>query len=400
MDDRLIRVGITHGDINGVGYEIILKALADERITELCTPVIFGCSRLADKCRDDFEIEEFQSVSVDGASDIVDGKVNIVDIGCENIRLTPGVSSPEAGQAAVKALEMASAAIEAGDIDVIVTAPICKETTNSETFHFPGHTEYLQERLGNGSRSLMILFDDNLRIALVTTHLPISGVAEAVTCEAVSEAIMAFNASLRLDFSIFRPKIAVLSLNPHCGDGGLLGNEEKDEIIPAIEKCSQAGVLAFGPFAADGFFSSGAYGKFDGVLACYHDQGLAPFKALAGEHGVNFTAGLPVVRTSPDHGTAFDIAWQGVADPTSMREAIYKAIDIFRSRKRAEEASANPLPAGDRPGRDRQQRKERQREGNVAPHQESIPATEQKHEAPTQDPGVDETSVRADEGNE
>lgn len=361
--DRIVRVGITHGDINGVGYEIILKALANELFTEICTPVIFGSQKLAEKCRRDLGIEDFNYTVVQDAADAQDGRVNLVDIGADFARLTPGESSPEAGRAAVLSLEAAAAALESGDIDVMVTAPICKETTNSEEFHFPGHTEYLQERLGNGAKSLMILFDDNVRIALVTTHLPISEIPRAITKDAVVNTIKALDESLKLDFSVNGPKIAVLSLNPHCGDGGLLGTEEQTEIIPAIQECNEAGILSFGPFAADGFFSSGAFRKFDGVVACYHDQGLAPFKALAGEKGVNFTAGLPFVRTSPDHGTAFDIAWKGEADPTSMREAIYRAIDIFRSRIRNLEAAADPLKISpnerpERGPRDKQQRKD------------------------------------------
>lgn len=360
-------MGITHGDINGVGYEVILKALADERITELCTPVIFGSQKIANKCRKDLDIEDFVFRQVKNLDDISDGDINLFDIGCDDVQLTPGVPSPQSGRAAVKALEAACAALENGDIDVLVTAPICKQTANSVEFDFPGHTEYLQHRIGNGARSLMILFDDNIRVALVSTHLPISEVASAVTREAVQAAVEAMNASLKLDFSIFRPKIAVLGLNPHCGDSGLLGGEEISVIRPAVEACCEKGVLAFGPFAADGFFASGAFRKYDGVVAMYHDQGLAPFKALAGEAGVNFTAGLPFVRTSPDHGTAFDIAWRGQADPTSMREAIYRAIDIYRSRLFQQEAAENPLKEVPSERCDRSERPDR---GDIPPKKE------------------------------
>ena len=371
-DERMIRVGITHGDMNGVGYEVILKSLADDRITELCTPVIFGSAKVAQKCRAELNIEGFEFAPVASAAEAADGRVNLVDIDCDDAAIAPGRSTPESGSAAVKALEEAAVALEQGDIDVLVTAPICKETANSDNFRFPGHTEYLQERLGNGARSLMILFDSSIRVALVTTHLPLSKVAAAVTREAVVNTVKAFNSSLRRDFSIGRPRIAVLSLNPHCGDGGLLGDEELNEIIPAIEECCREGIMAFGPFAADGFFSSGAFNSYDGVVACYHDQGLAPFKALAGVAGVNFTAGLPIIRTSPDHGTAFDIAWKGVADPTSMREAIYRAIDIFRSREREDEASADPLKLQplERSSRERPNRRERPSRDNADAQEE------------------------------
>ena len=402
MEEK-VRVGITHGDINGVGYEIILKAIGDEGFTEICTPIIFGSPRLVDKCRRDLNMEGFKYRKVKYAAEADDGEISVVDVNRDNVRLTPGITSPEAGEAAVAALEAAAQALEDGVIDVLVTAPICKESTNSPEFNFPGHTEYLQERLGKGAKSLMILFDDNVRIALVTTHLPISKVAEAITEEKVEATIRALSDSLKMDFMISRPKIAVLSLNPHCGDGGLLGGEENDVIIPAIEKSCKEGIFAFGPFAADGFFSSGAFRKYDGVVAMYHDQGLAPFKALAGENGVNFTAGLPFVRTSPDHGTAFDIAWQGEADPTSMRQAIYRAIDIYRSRCRYEEARENPLSEvtieKDK-GRDKQRKEPRQpRQEGEAPAEKAPAAAEKKEPAPQEAPALNFGIIAAGEGS-
>lgn len=340
---KQIRVGITHGDINGVGYEVIVKALGNEMITELCTPVIFGYHQLAEKARRQFGIEEMRLGKAASAPNAQDGRINVVDIGQNVPEIEPGQPTEVSGRAAVAALEMAVAALRNGDIDVLVTAPISKEAVQSDQFHFPGHTEYLEERIGEGLKARMILFDDNVRVALVSTHLPVKDVAAAVTRESVAAAITSLDSSLRRDFGISRPRIAVLSLNPHAGDGGLLGSEEKEMIIPAIEECREKGTLCFGPFASDGFFGMGDYRKFDGIVAMYHDQGLAPFKTLAGERGVNFTAGLPYVRTSPDHGTAYSIAWQGVADPTSMREAIYAAIDIFRRRARFDEPLANPL---------------------------------------------------------
>ena len=338
-----IKVGITHGDINGVGYEVTLGALADETMTELCTPVIFGHHALAEKCRRMLGLEDMRLHRVQSAAHAQHGCVNIVEVAQELPELTPGKATEASGKSAVAALEAAVAALKSGDIDVLVTAPISKEAVQGDGFSFAGHTEYLEDRIGDGAKARMILFDDYVRVALVSTHLPISKVAAAVTPQVLDEAIRSLHRSLVRDFAFDRPRIAVLSLNPHAGDGGLLGTEENDIIAPAVACAMGKGILAFGPFAADGFFGTGAYRKFDGILAMYHDQGLAPFKTLAGERGVNFTAGLPYVRTSPEHGTAFDIAWKGMADPTSMREAIYKAIDIFRRRAAYEEASSNPL---------------------------------------------------------
>ncbi len=340
---RPIRVGISHGDINGISYEIILKAVGAEGFTEVCTPVIFGTSKLVSFYRKALGIGDFYFRQVSSAEGVADGEVNVVNISNEDIKVVPGTPSAESGAAALLSLEKATEALLAGDIDVLVTAPIDKNTIQGEGFRFSGHTEYLQSKAGDGAKSLMILFDDHVRVALVTTHLPIGKVAEAVTKERIVEVVRLFDRSLRADFACERPKIAVLSLNPHCGDHGLLGKEEQETIAPAIDQCVAEGILAFGPYSADGFFATDVYKNFDGVVAMYHDQGLAPFKALARENGVNFTAGLPFVRTSPDHGTAYDIAGKGVADETSMREAIYKAIDIFRCRRSFERASANPL---------------------------------------------------------
>ncbi len=339
---ELIKVGITHGDYNGVGYEVSFKALADEEIPEIFTPVFYGIPALVEKAAEDFGLTLPRIKVVTDAGDAEDGFLNIVDLGIKDVELTPGKGTRLSGRAAVTALERAVKDIADDKIDTLVTAPISKEAVQSDSFHFTGHTEFLGERCGAKPR--MILFDDSLRIALLTTHKPIGEVAGSVTKEAIIEALAEFDASLRLDFDIDCPKIAVLSLNPHCGDNGLLGTEEIREIIPAIKETGNSH-MTFGPFAADGFFASGAYRKYDGALAMYHDQGLAPFKALAGDRGVNFTAGLPLVRTSPAHGTAYDISWQGVADPTSMRQAIYAAIDLLRNRRRNLEAAANPLKA-------------------------------------------------------
>lgn len=337
----LMRVGITHGDYNGVGYEVTLKALGDEEITELFTPVFYGIPTLVDKAVEMFHITLPEIHIIEDASEAEDGYLNIVDLRIADATVTPGEGTKASGTAAVAALERGVADVLEGKIDTLVTAPISKEAVQSDNFHFTGHTEFLGERTGCHPR--MILFDGDLRVALLTTHTPISEVAGSVTRQAVIDAIKEFDSSLRLDFDIERPKIAVLALNPHAGDNGLLGTEEIREITPALAEVADR-YLAFGPFPADGFFASGTYRKYDGAIAMYHDQGLAPFKALAGASGVNFTAGLPFVRTSPDHGTAYDIAWTGRADAESMRQAIYAAIDLSRNRRRNIAAAANPLP--------------------------------------------------------
>lgn len=352
----MIKVGITQGDFNGIGLEVTLKALADEMITDLFIPVIFADNRLVNFAIRELGIELPKTKVIEKAADARQGVINIVDLKLQDVQVTAGTPTQSSGRGAVESLERAVHALQAGEIDVLVTAPISKEACQSDDFKFTGHTEYLNAKAGKDHRAQMILFDDLLRVALVSTHVPVSKISEVTTRESVERSIGDFAITLRRDFSIRKPKIAVLSLNPHTGDGGLLGTEERDVIVPAIEACVEAGVQAFGPFAADGFFGSGAYRNFDGVLAMYHDQGLAPFKALSGDAGVNYTAGLPFVRTSPDHGTAFDIAWKGHADPLSMRQAIYKAIDIFRCRKMYDKAAANPLakhsmeraPKGDR----------------------------------------------------
>ncbi|MDE6010241.1 MAG: 4-hydroxythreonine-4-phosphate dehydrogenase PdxA [Muribaculaceae bacterium] len=339
-----LRVGLTQGDTNGVGLEIILKAVIPEGVTDLCTPVIFANRKLVQSTLQAITDENVRLQHIPAASDVVDGRINVMNIGEAPIEPTYGTGTPESGRGAFASLEAAVKALADGDIDVLVTAPINKQAIQSETFHFPGHTEYLQDRLGEeGERALMVLFNDDMRIALLTTHLPISKVSDEVRADRIVETVRLFDRALRRDFGCDRPRIAVLSLNPHCGDGGLLGDEEQREIIPAISTLRDENLLVFGPYAADGFFAQGLWRQFDGVMAMYHDQGLAPFKALATHEGVNFTSGLGYVRTSPDHGTAYDIAGQMTADPTSMREAIYRAIDIFRNREHYDEAAANPL---------------------------------------------------------
>ena len=341
--ERKIRVAITQGDTNGVGYEVILKAFADPLMLELCTPIIYGSPKVAAYHRKALNIETNFSI-INNPEEARDDRINLLSCFDEEVKIEMGQPSQEAGQAALKALDRAMTDFRNERYDVLVTAPINKATIQSPGFKFPGHTEYIETCLGEGKKALMILMSENLRVALVTTHLPIKDVAHAITKEAIVEKATIFHESLRRDFRISSPRIAVLALNPHAGDDGLLGSEEKDIIRPAVEELAEKGIQAYGPYPADGFFGAGTFDRFDGVLAMYHDQGLAPFKTIAIENGVNYTAGLPIVRTSPDHGTAYDIAGQGKADESSMRQAIYTAIDIFRNRKNYDEPLKNPLP--------------------------------------------------------
>lgn len=345
LSEGRLRVGITHGDYNGVGYEVILKMLDDQRMLELCIPIVYGSAKIAQFYRKGLELTGPQWVQVADASQARTDAVSIVNVIDKDAQVNPGQESPEAGQAALAALEAAVADLKSGVIDVLVTAPINKHSMQSDTFRFPGHTEYLAASSEiEGAKPLMILFSDTMRVALATTHLPVTKLSEALTIDLILDKLQSFNLSLTKDFSIVKPRIAVLALNPHAGEEGLLGSEEQQVIIPAIEQAREAGIHAFGPYAADGFFGNGLYKKFDGILAMYHDQGLAPFKALAMNAGVNFTAGLEFVRTSPDHGTAADIAGKGIASPDSMRQALYAALDIYRSRANHDEMTASPLP--------------------------------------------------------
>ena len=343
MEERKIRVAITQGDTNGVGYEVILKVFSDPNILELCTPIIYGSPKIASYHRKALNLEVPYTI-INHAEEARDGRVNLLACFDDEIKIEMGQPSQEAGAAALKALDRAMTDYRSELYDVLVTAPINKATIQSPGFHFPGHTEYIETSVGEGQKALMILMNETLRVALVTTHLPIKDIAKAITKEGIVKKATIFHKALKRDFRISSPRIAVLSLNPHAGDNGLLGSEEKDIILPAIEELADKGIQAFGPFAADGFFGSGAYDRFDGVLAMYHDQGLAPFKTIALESGVNYTAGLPIVRTSPDHGTAYDIAGKGIADENSMRQAIFTAIDVFRNRQFYDEPLQNPLP--------------------------------------------------------
>ena len=336
-----LKIGITHGDINGIGYEVILKMLDDNRILELCTPIIYGSAKIVSFYRKALGMQQQQMCQIKDASEAREGAVNIINVVGEDCKVEPGQSTKEAGAAAFASLEKVVQDVSSGKIAAIVTAPINKDNIQGELFTFPGHTEYLESSVGG--KALMILFNRDMRVALVTTHLPLSKISENVTVERIVEKLDIFKKSLCRDFGIVYPRIAVLSLNPHAGENGLLGTEEQDVITPAIKTAQEQGIECYGPYAADGFFGAGQFAHFDGILAMYHDQGLAPFKALAMDGGVNYTAGLPVVRTSPAHGTGYDIAGQGVASEQSMREALYAAIDVARNRELYEEMTANPL---------------------------------------------------------
>ena len=351
MPENKFKIGITQGDTNSIGWEVILKALADPRMTELFTPVVYGSPKAAAYYRNTIaEIEAFSFNPVASAAEARRGKTNLVACG-ENAEIMPGKPTPEAGRAAVEALCTAMRDLKAGQLDALVTAPFDKETVQADDFRYTGHTEYLAAELEG--EAMMILCSDSLRVGLVTKHIPVSEIARNITKERIVRDLDTLRRALIEDFGIVEPRIAVMALNPHAGDGGLLGCEEQEIIRPAIVEAFGKGVLAFGPFAADGLFAGGGYAKYDGILAMYHDQGLAPFKTLSPD-GVNFTAGLSAVRTSPDHGTAFDIAGKDKADPQSMRNAIYTAIDIVEHRRAWAEWTRNPLQHAerDRGGRD------------------------------------------------
>ena len=338
--EHKIVVGISVGDINGIGIEVILKTFSDKRMMDFCTPVIFGSSKLISAHKKLLNIET-PVHGIHSLDKIVHGKINVLNSWKEDVPVEMGQSNKTGGKYAFISLDKATKALRGGQVDVLVTAPINKETIQSEEFNFSGHTEYLESMLEG--ESLMILMSDNLRIGLITGHIPIAKVAETITPELIGKKVDIMHASLIEDFNINKPKIAILGLNPHSGDNGVIGNEEDDMIRPTIEQIKESGKLVFGPYAADGFFGSKTYQQFDGVLAMYHDQGLAPFKSLSFGNGVNFTAGLHKIRTSPDHGTAFDVAGKGKANADSFKEALFSAIKIFRNRQEYEELTENVL---------------------------------------------------------
>ena len=336
-NNKKIVVGITQGDGNGIGYEVIIKSLADARILESFTPVIYGSSKLFGFYKKTIHnLEQMDTNVISSARDAHVKRVNIVNCLPDNVYVEPGQPNPEAGKAAITALEAAVRDLKNGDIDVLVTAPINKKVMSSQGFGFTGHTEYLQDAFGVQDVT-MFMVSSALKIGVVTGHIPLREVPDSITEDKILSKLRLMTASLKRDFGVDMPKIGVLSLNPHSGDGGLLGDEEERIIAPAIKKAQEEGIEAFGPYSPDGYFGAGLYGRFDATLAMYHDQGLEPFKAIAFEDGVNFTAGLPIVRTSPDHGTAYEMAGRDEADPRSMMSAIFAAIDICRHRKAYDE---------------------------------------------------------------
>ncbi|MDD2475281.1 MAG: 4-hydroxythreonine-4-phosphate dehydrogenase PdxA [Dysgonamonadaceae bacterium] len=339
----LVKVGITHGDCNGVGYEILLKAFSDTRLTDLLTPIIYGSSKIASYHRKVLNSKSLPFNVISHVNDVKEGQINFINAVTDDVKVEIGIPSQQSGMSAYVALEAAVADILSSKIDVVVTLPINKDSIQGQNFNFHGHTEYFENRTGNGHKALMILASEQLRVALVTTHIPISEVSSNLSNELITKKIKTLNESLKRDFSIDNPRIAVLGLNPHAGENGLLGKEEQEIIQPAIQKCLDRDIFCAGPFAADGFFGSERYKEFDGVLAMYHDQGLIPFKTIAMDSGVNFTSGLPIVRTSPAHGTAYDIAGKDIASDESFRQALYMAVDIHRNRVAYDEARKSPL---------------------------------------------------------
>lgn len=336
-----VKVGISIGDLNGIGFEVIIKTLEDNRVLSNATAIIYGSARIASYYRKALDLP-FNYKKINDADEAQEGKVNVVNLWEDEFKIEPGNSTAEGGKVAFMSLEAATKDLAAGKIDVLVTAPINKKNIQSKDFNFPGHTEYLT-KYSNADESLMFMVNNTLRVGVATNHIPLSEISKALTKDIILSKLKLMNQSLIKDFGIIKPRIAVLGLNPHAGENGMLGEEESTIIIPAIDAAKKEGVVAFGPYASDGIFGSKNYATFDAILAMYHDQGLTPFKALAGGTGVNFTAGLPIVRTSPDHGTAYEIAGRNEADESSFRNAFFLAIDIFNNRNFNKEVNKNPL---------------------------------------------------------
>lgn len=335
-------IGITIGDMNGIGPEVVIKTFSDNRLMDLCTPVIFSSNKVINYYRRAVEGQNFNFYSTKDLSNLNMKQVNIFNCWDEEVPIQPGLLTEQAGKYAVRSLMVAAQCLKDGQLDALVTAPLHKSNTQIPDFPFTGHTPFLKDKFG-ARDVLMMLYHNNLRVALVTEHLPLSKVAANITKESLTSKFNLLKESLLKDFGIMKPKIAILGLNPHAGDHGTIGDEEKNIIIPFIESMQQQGSLVYGPFAADGFFAHSSYTQFDAILAMYHDQGLVGFKTIAQGNGVNFTAGLPIVRTSPDHGTAFDIAGKNCADESSFRESVFQAIDILKQREEYANNTANPL---------------------------------------------------------
>lgn len=337
-----IKVGITHGDINGISYEIIIKTLSNQKVLDFCIPVIYGSPKVLAYYRKAFDSNNPNPVLINSIKEVNHRKMYIINCITDEVKVEIGKPTVEAGKYAVQALERAIEDLKFGELDAIVTAPVNKNNLQASGFDFPGHTEYLAKEF-NAHNHIMLLISDEMKVGVVTGHIPLSQVAETITTDLILQKLRVMNQSLINDFAIQKPKIAVLGLNPHSGDNGMIGDEEIKKIIPAIDKAKEEGIVAIGPYPTDGFFGSFEFKKFDAILAMYHDQGLTTFKMLAFEEGINYTAGLPIIRTSPAHGTAYDIAGQNIASQTSFRNAIFSAIDIFKNRENQAELLKNQL---------------------------------------------------------
>lgn len=337
-----LKIGISIGDINGIGLEVVIKTLQSSAIYKYCTPIVYGHTKVASFHRKALGISDFYFQVINHANQAIAGKANLINCWDEDVRVEFGLSTESGGKYSFQSLNRATDDLIEGNIDALVTAPINKLNIQSEHFLFPGHTEYIQNR-ASATESLMFLVCEDLKVGVVTGHLPLKNITESINSEKIVSKLKIMNKSLKNDFWIEKPKIAILGLNPHAGDNGLLGTEEQEIIIPAILQAKESGILAYGPFPADGFFGNKSYTKYDAVLAMYHDQGLIPFKTLSFNQGVNFTAGLNVVRTSPDHGTSYNIAGKNVASENSFREALFTAIKIYRNRKEQELLSEDVL---------------------------------------------------------
>ncbi len=343
MITEKIKAGITQGDINGIGYEVIIKSLQDNRINDFCSTIVYGSPKVAAYHRKALNIDNFSFNNIKKPEDANSKRPNIINCLDDNVRVELSKSTSLAGEASLISLQMAVQDLKEGKIDFLITAPINKENIQSSDFKFSGHTEYLEAEFPSNLGSLMMMVSGNFRVGMVTGHVPLSEVPGLITEENILNKLRIMNESLKVDFGIQKPSIAVLGLNPHAGDEGLLGKEEIEVIEPTIKKAREEGIMALGTFPADGFFGSMHQKKFDGVLAMYHDQGLAPFKTLVFNSGVNFTAGLPIVRTSPVHGTGYDIAGKGMASPESFRNALYLGLDILKQRRQYKVLTKDPL---------------------------------------------------------
>ncbi|QBR12212.1 4-hydroxythreonine-4-phosphate dehydrogenase PdxA [Sphingobacterium sp. CZ-2] len=341
MSEKL-KIGISIGDINGIGLEVIIKSLMDPRILDFFTPIVYGNTKVASFHRKAIGVNDFSFNVINAASDANPKRPNMINCWQEDVKISLGEQNEIGGKYAFISLQKAAEDLKAGVIDALVTAPINKHNIQQEGFNFPGHTEYLQDFFG-AKDVLMFMVSEDLRVGVVTGHIPVKEVSEAITEESILHKLRMMNTSLKVDFWIQKPKIAVLGLNPHAGDDGLIGTEDQDIVAPAIKKAFDEGIFCFGPYPADGFFAADAYTKFDAVLAMYHDQGLIPFKHIASRNGINFTAGLPVVRTSPDHGTGYDIAGKNQASHTSFLSAIFEAVHIVNRRREQAVLAENPL---------------------------------------------------------